>query len=387
MEIKNIKILEENNWTKVQADITWGDDNSETAFFAAPSNLSNELDICCADNFLVGLMLIAINRDEDIHVQGAGVSKILIKNIQNILIPTLAKMKCGTGKTKIYSKFVESENQIRGNDGATGISLGVDSFYSILKYIEDKTKPINTVLYVHQVQDDIITIDKGVQERFDTRKKVADGLSLKFIPIVTNLQQILDKEFVFTQYHTFCHLASAMSIKSIAYYYYATGFSLKEMRLCFDDTAYYDNIITQVIRHNNFSMEMSGDEVTRFEKTELISRDTIVQKFLDVCLKVDDYDMREKTNCSVCHKCTRTLATLEVLGNVSKFEETFDLKLYNKTRYKAWGDLQYRKVIMKDEFALEIFQKAKSANLKLPLLRWMEFFRIGIHNQFYKIFK
>lgn len=385
MKINNFKLIKENDWIKVQADILWREKNFETAYFAIPAEFIDEIDISCADNFLIALMLLAIKNNEDIYVEGAGVSKSLVKNLYNILFPALYKMGCGTGNTKIYADFVENDDQARGSDGATGISMGVDSFYSILKYKNYDCSPVKTVLYIQQLYTNSLVFDDNIQQIFNIRKQVADKLNIKFIPVLTNMRFILDKEFVFTQYHAFCHLSAALTLKSISCYYYATGFSKKEMKLCFDDTAYYDDIISSALSHKNFMMKMSGEEVTRYQKTELISNNIVVQEYLDVCLKNEEFSNRKYLNCSLCHKCVRTLATLEVLERLSDFKNVFDIELYNKNRRNVWGEMAYRKIVMKDVFAKEILANAKKANLKLPMSRWFKFFCIGIHNQFEKI--
>lgn len=386
MIISNFKLVKENNWSKIQADVSWAN-NSETAYFAVPSEFTYELDISCADSFIIGLMLLAIKYDEDILVEGASVSKTLVENIYNILLPVLTKMGCGTGKTKIHGNFFEFDDQIRGKSGATGISMGVDSFYAILKNKENKLCPVNTVLYINQQSGHTLEIEPLVQEIFDIRKNVSEGLKLRFIPIITNLRYILDKEFIFNQYHAYCHLGAANTIKSISTYYYATGFAKHDMKLCFDDTAYYDDFISTALKHKNFAMKMSGSEVKRTEKTEFISNNKVVQENIDVCLKFEERDLREKLNCSKCAKCIRTLTTLEILGKISEFQYVFDLDIYYKNHNKIWGSIVYKKYVMKDVFAKEIINLAKKRGFKLPISRWGYFMLIGIENQINKLKK
>lgn len=378
MEIKNFDIVKENGWTKIQADVAWGENNYETAYFAVPNNLSDELDITCADNFLVGLMLLAIKSDEDIYIYGASVSKTLVDNIYNFLMPALTQMGCGTGKTKIYADILETQDQPRGFRGATGISMGVDSFYAILKY-KDSDKPIDTVLYIAAPGID--------EENINLRKNVADELHFRFIQVTSNLVEILDTKFIFSQYHTFYHLAAVLSLKSIGYYYYATADPISVMKLSFDYSSNYDYITSQAISHNNFQMKMAGEDVTRFEKTQMISSNTIVQNNLDVCFNFKERNKRKYLNCSYCSKCNRTLATLEVLGCISMFDKVFDLDLYYKNRSRAWGQLEYNRIIMKKSIGKKLIFEAKKSGLKLPKGRWIVFFTIGIKNQFAKVKK
>ncbi|MQW77142.1 hypothetical protein GHK92_14775 [Nocardioides sp. dk4132] len=66
-----------------------------------------------------------------------------------------------------------------------------------------------------------------------------------------------------------------------------------------------------------------GGECSRVKKTQMIARDPLVQKYLRVCYKQFD-----ELNCGRCSKCIRTMATLQVLGelqNFSTFPERVDL--------------------------------------------------------------
>ena len=194
----------------------------------------------------------------------------------------------------------------------------------------------------------------------------------------------MDTEFVFSQYHTFAHLSAALTIKDIGCYYYATGFSENEMSLKLSDTAYYDNYIKEALKHENFNLKLAGEDVTRFQKTYLIKTDKVVQKYLEVCLYPITSENKIK-NCTKCHKCNRTLATFEVLKCLSDFKDVFDIESYIENRGRVWGEIEYGRIIMKDEFLVEIFKKAREVNIKLPLMRWYFFVVIGIKNQLNKI--
>ena len=49
----------------------------------------------------------------------------------------------------------------------------------------------------------------------------------------------------------------------------------------------------------------------------------MVQKYLHVCNK-------DKTNCSKCSKCRRTMLALDFLGKLSDYREVFNLYYYYK---------------------------------------------------------
>lgn len=386
MRIENIELIEINNWVKIKADVVWGENNQKEVFYAVPKQFRNRLDGEFADNFIVGLLLLAVNHNENIIINNAKVSPTLKNNIETKLIPILAQMKCGNNKTRIIANKDNSVDQQRGQDAGTGISLGVDSFYSILQYKNDKKMPVKCVLYIKQITSLPWKIDNFTYEGINKRKEAADKLGLEFIPMLSNLRSIVDTEFVFSQYHTFAHLSAALTIKSVGCYYYATGFSEHEMQLCLNDTAYYDNHIQNSIKHKNFVMKMAGENVTRFEKTQIIKDNKVVQDYLEVCLYPLISENRVD-NCTKCHKCNRTLTTLEVLDSLSEFDSVFNLDFYVKNRGRAWGEVEYGKIIMKDEFSIEISRKAMEAKVDLPLSRWYFFVMIGIRNQLNKLFK
>ena len=61
-----------------------------------------------------------------------------------------------------------------------------------------------------------------------------------------------------------------------------------------------------------------SDYATRIEKTKVIADDPIANKFLDVCFCFN--------NCGKCSKCRRTLVTLDILGKVDNFKESFNIE-------------------------------------------------------------
>ena len=303
------------------------------------------------------------------------------------MIPAFAKMGNGTGKTKIIADKIKRETDNSAKIGTTGISLGVDSFYSILTNIEDKNKekPINAV-YLHYNTEFLENTDiNDINKIIKPKKEVAEKLGLNFILVISNITYLFNNEFVFEQYHTFYNLGLINALKShIGYFYYATAYSEKEMKLTFLTAGYYDNITRKAISYNEFTMFSSGGEVTRAEKTEYIADNETVQNYLDVCLHnaLPNYDY---LNCSNCKKCIRTMTTLDVLGKLSLFDKVFDIKMYNKNKKPYWGNILYHHYIMKDILASEIIDLTKEHKYKIPKSSWFYFFRIGIKNQFDKI--
>ena len=79
-----------------------------------------------------------------------------------------------------------------------------------------------------------------------------------------------------------------------------------------------------------------GGECSRVKKTRNIADDPVVQKHLRVC-----YSQFEQLNCGRCSKCIRTMATLQVLGqlqNFSTFPQPLDLEHVRQFELRAPND-------------------------------------------------
>src|SRR5690606_38296213 len=84
---------------------------------------------------------------------------------------------------------------------------------------------------------------------------------------------------------------------------------------------------------------------------------------LNVCLITPDNQsikINEKVhNCSSCFKCIRTMASLDVIGQLENYRHVFDLDIYKKNKNKYFGELLYMKYRNGNVFAREIFEEAK----------------------------
>lgn len=383
MIIENVRIKPEHDWTKIIATITiendLGYEYPTDLYFAVQKKDEMFLDDSFADNFVLALLLIAVSNDENIEVRGSYVSKELIYNLENIMIPKLAIMNCGTGKTKIIA---ESSTQHRGESACTGISMGIDSFYSVIKHKDDENFPVRMLLFAKLLETELIEISELVKSEFDERQKVADGFNMHFLPMVSNLAPFM-KKFVFANYYPFFFLALALTIKEINCYYFASSFK-EQKTLNFSDAAYYGDYIQECMNYGEFKMFCSGVGIRRFDKSDYIKNESIVKKHLDVC-SLENKILTGKKNCSECTKCIRTMTTLDVQGCLNEYGTVFDLDKYYKNKARFWGEVEYRKRIMHEEFANETINEAKLKKYKIPKNRWLYFLKIGIKNQIVKI--
>lgn len=369
-----IKALVENN--SFQGDI----------FYAVPKNFENMVCRTNVDAFLIAVVQIAAFLNEDIFIEDRPISEMLKNNLEHKLLPAFLKMKCGNSQIRIFTST--TTETAGGKSGATGISLGVDCFYTVL------TEPADCFSYClsitdcdnpDKLPDDIAQID----ENFKTRQRVVQKLGKQLIPVLTNVRSLSWKmaHLAFEQVHTFAHLSAPMVLMNgIRTYYYSTGYPDSSRRLDFADTSHYDYLISEVLDYPSFKMYTSGGDKTRIEKTEIIAFDPIVMESLDVCFHNSKFSCNcEFVNCTRCSKCLRTASALELLGVLDKYSAVFDIDLYYRNRARNWGDMRYRALIMKDIFSQEVLCLANKCSYKIPCLSWLFFLGEGISNQIKKI--
>jgi hypothetical protein len=129
------------------------------------------------------------------------------------------------------------------------------------------------------------------------------------------------------------------------------------MKPC-ENTAYADPIILDLLSEGSIRCISALPNMTRVEKTALISDWEIAKRHLDVCVAIT----HDGKNCSECSKCARTLLTLELLGKAENFSGLFDIEKYEliKQQYLATLIRQPNYV-----FNREIIQLAIERNIRL----------------------
>nr|WP_321302563.1 hypothetical protein [uncultured Trichococcus sp.] len=359
-----------------------------TLFFE--TSVENKQYVCQdkADGFLVGLLIVAMQKGSDIIVESP-VSERLIYGITNLLIPALLKMNKGLKKINIYCNFPVNTSSNCYQGVATGISCGVDSFYTVLKNIESEIPRTNKITHLTLFNAGNFGLDYETSTvEFYKQIGIVSNASVELgLPIVwlnSNLMEFVS--FPFEQVHTFCNIASAIILQRlIKTYYYSSGHSISEFSLDFSDSSHYDLINEKALQTESLEMISFGGMVSRLEKTEYISDFDSVKHHLNVCLKPTISRIEDsKLNCSYCSKCIRTMTSLDILGKLDNYDQTFDLDLYNNNRAKFWGELRYIKWRTRDEFASEIISNAQKLDYSIPISSYFWMVSRGIINQINK---
>ena len=371
------------SWCIIKARLNDDKGFSKELFYAVDAKLNDKIndDI---DPFVFWAMLIAIQKKESLYVN-ADFPNRLFYGISQILFPSFKKM--GVYVPSLQAKAIVESGENRKVKGvATGLSGGIDSFYTVLEHMQGELKLTHLVNFIPNEKALTFTNE---QIKFKTGKsldvwndKLGGLLNLPIIKVYSNFNE--DCKFHFEKIHAFCNLSHALLLKGIiSSYLYSTGYDIEKVALDFSDTSHYELLICQAVNSPYFEMVSYHPAVNRLEKTMAIVDNELVQSFLHVCVK------REigEGNCTECFKCQRVLTTLDALGKLQLFEKVFDLQKYYQNKRKIWSSITYKAKINKDPFALEILSCAKSNGYRKPFGIFVNVLLIGIKNQVRKLKK
>lgn len=275
-----------------------------------------------SDAFLSALVPLAMRSGKDIVCE-APVTEQFLHNLNEILIPHLSNHDLRLHRSQITATG-DASILVSGNAVATGMSCGVDSFYTVSLYLESKLKSMNLT---HLYTGNYIYGNEG--EIYERAELVAKDLRLPLVRTRTNINEELKLPHLYT--HFFKTMFGVLALRKLfRTYYYSTAedfshFDLKDNGT--NTTAAIELLLLYTFSCFDFNVVTGGAKSERPEKTRAISDLPAAQKFLNVCL----FPLR-KQNCGKCEKCRRTLLTLDMAGFLENFREVFDIDEYLKTR-------------------------------------------------------
>lgn len=343
---------------------------NETLYFEVNEKYSKYLCEELYDSFVVSLLPYAIKHEENIEVEGY-ISSKLYYQLNTYLIPLLCK-SFDKKNIKIISK-IKSINYNGVGVGAS-ISCGVDSFYTLLKHInqEDKNYNITHLTFFNAGSNGEYG---GEEARALFKKRVAyvskfcAENNYELITIDTNINEFLMMNHEKT--HTFRTLGCVLALQKLfSKYYFASGLPFDGSHIDESDTAFYDILNVQCFSNENITFYCSGLEATRLEKIKFISNYKETYNWLNVCTNED-------VNCGVCEKCVRTMTALDSIGKLEKYENVFDISAFYKNKKNFMVKiLEYNRDNLKHELYQEIINEYKKNKNPFTLITHLKSFRI-----------
>lgn len=356
------------------------------------TSLKNEKFLCDerSDSFLIALLITAMTDGVDIKVEQP-VSSRLLYGIKTILMPALIIMNSNLKAVNIDCVTTSEKCNIFPGV-ATGLSGGVDSFYSILKHLEDDIPSSERLTHLLSFNSGSFgyTYETSLpvyESHLRKIKKIGEQLGLEIVSVSSNIKEFMN--LAFEQVSSFCHMATALSIqKLLKYYYYASGTAYSEFGLNYLDVSLYDLLNDRALSTESTEVITHGSLAKRIEKVEYISNYSIVQKNLNVCLEpIINPKNGQIINCSHCDKCIRTMTAIDIVSELDKFSDVFDVKLYNENIGNYWGRMIYKRLRMKDEFVIENMKYSKTVHYKIPYRSYLYMIATGVNYQIDKVTK
>ena len=362
-----------------------------TCFYSTELAYRDYVDDISSNCFLVGLLFSAMYAGCDLVLEGAVSAKLLF-HVRYFLIPMLVDYFEGRlHPVRIQAPELPSNARFEADAVGTGFSGGIDSFHTIRSFYLDYDGPdedkINTLLFFNvgshgmgQGRERLAWLEKKFQERRSVLSGYPRALGLPFVIVDSNLFSFIQSGHLQTSTLASCSAALFLGKRLRQYYLGSAGclyhdYFYPGMSFHKDYTiTRIDDFILPHICTESFSATSGGSRHSRTQTTMAICSDPLVQKYLNVC---NDHDTIAK-NCSLCYKCKRTLLTLDILGVIDRFSESFDLGKFDRrarARYIATV-LNDRK---KDPLMEDIYNLAEQrhydlrSRTSLPIRLYMKF--------------
>lgn len=343
---------------RLQSEIL-SDSFKKTYYFEVEENYGKYLCFERSDAFVVGLLYFSMVHGFNIICE-APLSERLYYQLTNTYIPNMSRQDPELFKEITITAQLDSKPIMNIGGVGASVSGGVDSFYTILRNYNKKTKEYNIT---HLLLTDCFNIyheEAETRKRFEdmcvSAKKISDELGLDFISIYTNENIFWYPHFVDLYCMRYCSLPYALQ-KLFAVYNYSTSYQYKDFTFKAEnrDASHYDFFTVHLISNENITFYSSGGEASRADKAEYIANNKVVQKYLQVC------NLHHTVNCCVCDKCIRTQLDLYACKKIQKFDAVFDLNEFEKNKNRSLQNV----IVRGSDFDKEILLKLRKNNISI----------------------
>ena len=334
MVLSNIRIEKEKSTCKLCMDVEYNN-KTTTLWYEVDKIFEKYLCTELADAFLVALLLFAMEKNENIKIETVPVSDLLLFNIKEYLIPSIAKNIKKYNYIDIISNTSNIEFKGKKNNG-TGISRGIDSFYTINEYTKNcpSDMKIDCLTFFNIGAHGTRNSEKAYElfkKRMVLSEDFAKKNNFKFLSVNSNISEFISQDFQAT--HTFRNLSIVFALQKLfKNYYYSSGITVDNFSLSGKDTASYDIYIMYLLSTKNIKFYSSGASMSRIEKTKIVANYSPSYDYLSVCF-------RDDCNCGKCEKCIRTIFEFYADNNLKKFNKVFDLNFFYK--HKNWYERKF----------------------------------------------
>lgn len=370
MEISNLRKIQKDSKTYLIVDINCKFSNKSELWFSIDSQYEEWFSDDTYDAFLIAAIYMAMYYNENIYIDGK-VSKKVLRNLKKYIMPVITSLNPLFKDISITTDGYTEPKKADLNIIGTGYSGGVDSFSTICDNYENEKDPeykINTLFFFN--------VGQYVGENQEVRRIHADQfyqngllfakeIGLPYIFLDSNLFDFYKKEWEYDA-GPLCRLAAILSLQRVIKRYYISGSNHylqqnSSIDKHLDDVT--DEFIYSYLSPSSIDIILDGNQYYRSEKLVTLSNYQPTKKHLNVCVNSEINVYKDK-NCSICHKCCRTLIILEALGLLQEYSNVFNIEKYYsvKKEYLYRIRLDYKT----GAFAHENIDFIRSYGMKVP---------------------
>lgn len=290
-----------------------------------------------ADAALVALLIPAMQRGEDLHVEGI-VSEQLYYNVTGAVQKILQIVIPSLWRIRIDADDVQPATG-RAPGVAAGFSGGIDSYHVLAEH--HYGNPLPGYRLTHLLYNNVGAHGKLSDTLFPAQyarlAAATAHLGLPFITVDSNLTDFYHG-FTFQQTHSPRNLSVPLLLQNgIGRFFYASAFDFTATKVQqAHDLAYCDAVLIPLLGTEALDTLSVGSDVTRVEKTLRVATLEGSYRSLDICVSTQNTVLAggdvAAANCSSCWKCRRSLLTLEIAGYLDRYAQVFDLAVYRRGR-------------------------------------------------------
>jgi hypothetical protein len=338
---------------------------SEALWYEFDARFADALDTTRLDGFTVAALMIAMERGERELVLEGPMSEKLFHNLTRQLAPILRLVVPELHSVSIRPGALD-HSAPSANGVITGFSGGIDSFCTIADYANPSTWPGYRL--THLLFCNVGSNGRGAGgrrvflERWQLIKDFAAEIGLEMIRVDSNLDSLIETRFERT--HVLRNASVVLLLQRlVGKYLYSSTYRLQDCYIgAASDMAYADPATVHLLSTESLECISTGCQDSRVEKTRRAISVPQARHLLNVCVTPLDGTGR---NCSRCFKCLRTLAALDLLGQLEAFEDVFDLSVYRGHGVRD-AYLMMLPARTKDPFIRELLELARRPDIRLP---------------------
>ncbi len=364
--------LPESQEYRIVCDVDCPFSQSKQLWFSVPVQFSDWLTDDVYDAFLVAMLFPAMFYGHDIKVEGC-VSEKLYDNVTHYVQPCERAFLPELHEVKVevagFANTVKTNHLV-----GTGFSAGIDAFSTLFDRFVNEDKPDYklSALFFFNVGSHGGGTEKARRKfhtRYDFLLPCAQELGLPFVPMDSNLFDFYQYEWEYNA-GMLCRATGILVFEKVLdKYYTAYDYSYWEITHLtkLDYGSVTDLCNEMMLGTETLEVISDGAQFRRSDKTQRLLDYPVMQRHLNVCVG----DITTANNCSVCHKCKRTLLALEIFGRIDDFSEIFDKEKYyaQSYAYKCFTVLHRKS----DIYANDNYELAKRMNYPMPsyLAAWL----------------